>query len=193
MKLLRYIGKRKTKGGNLSSYGEFLCSFCLKIVERCLSSGKRQKSCGCIELNLKHNESFTNLYRVWANIKQRCNNPNSHNYKDYGGRGITICSEWTNSYIAFRNWALNNGYQEGLQINRINNNGNYEPNNCNFVTGKENTRNRRGQKIKNMEIANEIRTLWNTGNYIQKGLTSLYNVTISSISRIINNKRWEEK
>ena len=140
---------------------------------------------------LTHGESYTRLHSIWADIKTRCLNPNCLSYKDYGGRGITICPEWTNDYITFRDWSLSNGYKEGLQINRINNNGNYEPNNCNFVTIQENTRNRRGQKIKNMEIVNKIKSLYIAGNYTQLELAKKYNVCIGTIFRIINNKSWK--
>ena len=143
----------------------------------------------------KHGETKTKLHHVWSLMKQRCLNPNCLSYKDYGGRGITICPEWTdklNGFTNFRDWALNNGYKEGLQINRINNNGNYETSNCNWVTRLENMRNQR-KTILTMEIANEIRNLWNTGNYTQQELADKFGISQVLISLIINNKRWENK
>ena len=80
------------------------------------------------------------LYRKYRHMKDRCYNPNDSHYKTYGGRGIKICDEWLNNYMAFENWALNNGYQEGLTIDRINNDGNYEPSNCRFITFSENSK-----------------------------------------------------
>src|SRR3989304_6870145 len=139
----------------------------------------------------KHGGKGTKLYQVWINMKQRCYNINDNHFTNYGGRGITICPEWANDYIVFRDWALNNGYLENLQINRIENEDNYEPSNCNCVTAKENARNRRGQKIKNIEIANEIRVLYNTGNYTQKELAIKYGVHQGNISLIINNTIWK--
>src|SRR3990172_12129500 len=121
----------------------------------------------------KHGGSYTKLYYVWSNMKQRILNPKDKGYKNYGGRGITICPEWTNDYIVFRDWTLSNGYAEGLQINRINNDGNYEPSNCNWITNKENQRNRRDTII-NLQIANEIRELEKTGKYLQKELAEKY-------------------
>src|SRR3990167_3876062 len=118
---------------------------------------------------LQHGETGTKLYLTWINMRRRCLDIKNKSYKDYGGRGITICPEWTNDYIAFRDWAINNGYTEGLQINRINNDGNYEPNNCRFLTIEESNRNTR--KTITMEIANEIRYLWKTGNCTQKELS----------------------
>jgi len=139
----------------------------------------------------KHGGNGTKLYTVWKAMKQRILNPKNKDYKDYGGRGITLCPEWANDYITFRNWALNNGYAEGLQINRILNDGNYEPSNCDFVPIEENCRNRRGQKIKNMEMANEIRALHKTNKYTQKELAIKYNVSQVIINHIIKNKRWK--
>ena len=82
------------------------------------------------------------LMSVWAAMRTRCLNANCPHYKDYGGRGITVCSRW-NEFKLFRDWALSNGYQAGLQLDRIDNDGNYEPGNCRFVTKLENMRNTR--------------------------------------------------
>lgn len=82
------------------------------------------------------------LYEVWLTMKNRCENPNRPKYKDYGARGIVVCEEWHNAEN-FCKWALENGYEEGLQIDRIDNEGNYEPSNCRWVTPKDNSRNRR--------------------------------------------------
>src|SRR3990167_11153701 len=134
----------------------------------------------------KHGETKTKLHHVWSLMKQRCLNPNCLSYKDYGGRGITICPEWTNDYITFRDWALSNGYKEGLIFDRENPDGNYEPSNCRFLTIEESNRNT--TKTITMQIANEIRTLWNTGNYTQQELAEKYNVPQGNISLIVNNK-----
>ena len=112
---------------------------------------KNTKSCGCLrhktKTNLKHNKHNTRLYHIWNGMKQRCNNPNTIKYQNYGGRGIKVCKEWQNDFIAFYNWAIENGYDETKSrkeqsIDRINVNGNYEPNNCRWVTQSENCRNR---------------------------------------------------
>ena len=138
---------------------------------------------------LLHGGKGTKLYNVWQSMKQRVLNQKHKYYKDYGDRGIIICPEWANDYVNFRDWALNNGYKENLQINRINNNGNYEPPNCNFVTSAENCQNRRSNKI-TMQIANEIRDLWKTGDFIQKELAEKYNISKREIRYIINSKHW---
>jgi len=138
---------------------------------------------------MKHGESSTRLYNIWQHMKKRCFNINDGDYKNYGGRGITICPEWTNDYIKFRDWALNNGYKENLQINRILNDGNYEPNNCDWATYKENNWNRSNNKL-TLEIANEIRTLYKTKNYTQQELADKFGVKRLAILEVINKKSW---
>lgn len=76
----------------------------------------------------------TKHYRVWCAMKERCNNPHNKRYPRYGGRGIKVCKEWSESYAEFRRWSEENGYQEGLTIDRINTDGNYEPTNCRWVS-----------------------------------------------------------
>lgn len=89
------------------------------------------------------------LYYTHNAMLYRCYNPKSTAYKNYGGRGIKVCDEWKNSRVSYVKWCLANGYKKGLQLDRINNDGNYEPSNCRFVTPKENSSNRRRKsKIK---------------------------------------------
>ena len=106
------------------------------------------QSCGCLFLDkvTKHGQAGSVLYRVWAGIFQRCTNSNSTGYKDYGGRGITVCEEWSD-FEKFYVWAIKAGYKKGLQIDRIDNNGNYCPENCRWATPTENARNTRKNKM----------------------------------------------
>ena len=90
-----------------------------------------------------HGMSKNKFYQVWNGIKQRCYNENNKQYKNYGERGIKVCDEWINNFEAFYDWSINNGYKEGLQIDRIDVNGNYEPNNCRWVDRYINNNNRR--------------------------------------------------
>lgn len=104
------------------------------------------KSCGCLHNegnNKKHKLSYTKLYRVYYGMKNRCYNEKFTYYQDYGGRGIKICDAWLNNNQTFFNWAINNGYKEGLTIDRIDVDGDYEPDNCRWITSLEQVRNRR--------------------------------------------------
>ena len=87
------------------------------------------------------------LFIVWLNMRQRCYYPKAIKYGDYGGRGISVCGAWLTSVDVFYNWCMRNGWEPGLEIDRVDNNGNYNPSNCRFVDRKTNMRNRRSTLI----------------------------------------------
>ncbi len=114
------------------------------------------QSCGCLQKelavqlgrkSLKHGKSGTRLYHIWADMKGRCGNPNSNNYANYGLRGINLCKQWV-SFACFMRWAMKNGYTNSLTIERIDNDGNYTPKNCTWITkGKQIRNQRRSHRI----------------------------------------------
>lgn len=118
------------------------------ILQGSLLTGKT-KSCGCLQSETsrrkatKHNLCGTRIYNTYNNMIKRCYHPSQKDYEIYSGRGIKVCDEWLNSFSKFVEWALNNGYDDTLTLDRIDVNGNYEPSNCRWVTYKEQMRNTR--------------------------------------------------
>lgn len=112
-------------------------------------TGGLTNSCGCmigIETSKRqttHGLTKHPIFNVFKKMKDRCYNPKHESYKDYGGRGIIICDLWKNNFTEFYNWCIKNNWQKGLQIDRVNNDGNYEPSNCQITTPKINSVNKR--------------------------------------------------
>lgn len=113
------------------------------VIGSKLTNGHTQ-SCGCLRKDgtrkaaYSYGLSKTRLYRTWCNIKTRCHNPNASNYEFYGGKGVSVCDEWRNDFKAFYDWAMANGYEDNLTIDRKNSDGDYCPENCQWITQSEN-------------------------------------------------------
>lgn len=158
MKLQNLVGKKYgrllviKRSESLNGKTRWLCK--CDCGNECIVHGTSLKSgntlsCGCYKAeNAKKlystvRQNDKHLYAVWNGIKQRCTNPNNSSYHNYGGRGIKICDEWANNYKSFYDWAIHAGYEKGKEIDRIDNDGNYEPDNCRFVYKETQANNKR--------------------------------------------------
>lgn len=126
----------------------------ITVVDGTNLTTNHTSSCGC--LIEKHGLSYIRLYHVWANMKQRCNNPNHSNYSHYGGRGIKVCPEWENNVKAFYDFAMANGCTPYLTIDRIDNDRGYYPENVRFVSQKvqQNNRSNNSRVKENADTSN---------------------------------------
>ena len=147
------------RSGSMAHNTMWLCECgCGKttVVSRGNLLNGHSKSCGCLRhkpsTNRTHGESKSRLYYVWRNMLNRCYNEKVNDFHNYGGRGIVVCDEWKDSFEAFRNWAIANGYAPDANrgystIDRIDADGNYEPANCRWVDAAEQANNKRSNRI----------------------------------------------
>lgn len=145
------------------------------------------KSCGCLKNELssarltKHGESRSRVYDIWVAMIQRCHNEHHNRYKHYGGRGIVVCDEWRNNPDSFIQWAKNNGYSDDLTIDRIDVNGNYEPENCRWISNFEQQQNRTNSHLieyegKTFTISQLARAFQIKPNVLERRLKSGWDV-----------------
>ncbi len=140
MKLIKDLGMEypTSTSKKLRRYGLYECPVCLSETRTGSIEVVNGKIKMCMKCSLvkrqKHGGRNDALYYVWRGIKSRCLSESNPNYSNYGGRGISICEEWIDDYSAFKDWSVSNGYSKKLSIDRINNDGNYEPINCRWTT-----------------------------------------------------------
>lgn len=181
------IGKVR---GEYIKLGKFKCHCGNEFITRISSlKSKHTNSCGCLnkrrvkEANSTHKLSKSPLYFTWKRMLKRCYDENSQDYNNYGARGINVCEEWKNNPINFVNWCNNNGYKKGLSIDRINNDGNYEPSNCRWVNMKEQARNRRSSRL-----------LPFNGKMISMAeYCEINKISYAAISKRLNELGWDEQ
>jgi len=176
-------------------YVQYLC-VCdcgnYKIIKADNLRNGHTHSCGCLKKKMMADKQFKHggtggrhnkqdrLYSIWRSMISRCYFPSATEYEYYGGRGITVCNEWHNDYSVFRNWAINNGYSDKLTIDRIDNNGNYDPINCRWVTMKTQMNNKNNNHL--IEYNGQVRTLteW----------AELIGISRNILSQRINRYHW---
>ncbi len=152
-----YTGKLS----NLTAKCECECGTQRDVYVQSLKTG-HTKSCGCLPRELsrvrgtKHGGAGSRLYMIWNNMKDRCSNPNNNYYHNYGGRGINFTGEWF-WFAPFQEWALSNGYNDALTLDRVDNNKDYSPDNCKWSTRHEQMRNTR--RTINVTYENETKCL----------------------------------
>jgi|SaaInlV_200m_DNA_6_1039755.scaffolds.fasta_scaffold43351_2 hypothetical protein len=147
------------------------------------------RSCGCLMLdtNTSHNKSRSLEYKVWDSMIQRCGNKSHKAYDNYGGRGISVCSEWQD----FENFYADMGDKEGLTLERLDNDKGYSKDNCKWVTMTDQARNRRTTKL-DMTKAREIRRLASVGN-VSKDIAKMFDVSYTNINHILKGETWREQ
>ena len=185
------------------------CGNTKDVLQQNLCNG-HVRSCGCLhaERNVEkisaynssinresHNETKTKLYHIWVGMKSRCFGKTSTAYDRYGGRGISICNEWKDSFLSFKEWALSNGYSEELTIDRIDVNGDYSPDNCRWVSNSIQQFNKR---IPKRNTSGHVGVSWNKKDqkwvsYITKDYVMHYLGRFANIEDAIKAREEAEK
>lgn len=185
--VMDYAEDHIQKSGKHRTQWKCVCSCGNTVIVQSfnLKSGNT-KSCGCLNTeniknnSVKHGCRHTRLYRIWTNMKSRCYNKNCASYTRWGGRGIEMCDAWRESFEEFMNWSMSNGYEEYLSIDRIDNDGNYCPENCRWTTVEEQCNNRSSSVF--YEYNNELKTL--------PQLSKQYGVDCHTLFARVNKLNW---
>ena len=161
------------------------CGNISEVQLACLRNG-HSTSCGCEKrkrasiANTKHGLERHPLYSTWKNMKKRCNYPNASEYENYGGRGISVCKEWSNNFQSFYDWAINNNWSKELTIDRIDTNGNYCPENCRWANVET--------QMNNMTKNHYIK--YNGDTYTLSTLAKHLNIPYNIIRYRLSNCKW---
>lgn len=185
---------------NKSGTSCWLCK-CVCGAEKAIQGPRLAKggsiSCGCKQREgmignkrgIKHGEVYSRLYSIWRSMKSRCHCLNNAFYDYYGGRGIQVCRNWRFSFEGFRKWALANGYQDDLTIDRIDNNGNYEPGNIRWATMSQQAKNKRSNiMIDGMPLIDKCKELGIKSNTVYNRIWNGWSVE-DAISKPIQKRR----
>ena|SRR3990167_450473 len=149
-----------------------------------------------------HGGSYTRLYLIWIGMKSRCHCRTAEVYKEYGGRGITVCAEWRNDFLAFAGWAVEAGYADGLQIDRIDNDKGYSAKNCRWVSRLQNCRNKRNNRYLEAFGESKILSAWteDTRCVVPKGTLTRrvwqgwpLEAALTTPSIALSERRWGNK
>lgn len=151
-----------------------------------------------------HGLSKTRIHKEWRGVLHRCKNPSASHYENYGGRGIDVCEEWKSDFMSFYTWSMQNGYDDSLTLDRIDNNKGYSPNNCRWVTHMENCHNRGARKDSTTGIAGVTIRILKSGKVkyrvnITENYNKIYIGQYDTLEEAINsrkeaeNKYWGKK
>lgn len=156
MKLIQDLGMQYAteKSKRKQRYGLYECPICEKHFRVSTNSVNTKNTTKCKSCSVKiqmttHGDTGSKLHNVWNSMRSRCSHQYDKSYKNYGERGINVCKEWASNYLVFKEWALENGYREGLSIDRIDNDKGYSPNNCRWTTDIIQGRNKRRLSARN--------------------------------------------
>ena len=180
--------ERAHKKGDKQTYWLCQCECGNKtVVSAAHLKNGHTKSCGCLhakvmkEMLVTHGLSGTKLFRVWRGIIDRTQYKSHKSYKYYGGRGIKICSEWANNFESFYKWAMGSGYKDGLQIDRVDVNGDYRPENCKWATPKQQQNNRRNNRY----------ITYNGETHTMKEWSEITGIKYTTLSMRLNKYHWD--